>query len=138
MRTRHARSAGGRAMTSGRKPPWYPVAAATAVAALLAGGAMTLLMASRGSRDRPLADGCGLVTCAASLPREVTGAAPGVTAPGTEPALPRPTARQQPTAQPVLAPQAHPLRPRKPTASPSPSAQPSGTAHPGHSHHHRH
>jgi hypothetical protein len=99
------------------------------VLALLAGGAMTLLTVSGGPRDGPLAGDCGVVTCAASLPRDVTGAA----ARSTAPARPRPAPRQR-TIQPVLAPKAYPIRTQAPTASPS--AQPPASPNPGHSHHH--
>lgn len=147
MRTRQARRARGRAMTGTGKPPrrrprpssrplWYPVVAAAAIA-LLAGGAMMLFTVSHGPRDPRLPDDCGLVTCAASLPHEVTGAAPGAAARSTSPAGRQPAARQQPTGQPTLAPRAYPIGTKGPTPSPAPSAQPSGRPHPGHSHGHR-
>jgi len=139
MRTRQARRARGRAVTGtgqppGRRPrpPWYPVAAAAALA-LLAGGAMMLLTVSQGPRDPSLADDCGLVTCAASLPHEVTGAV----ARSTPPVGPQPMAQQPPTSQPVLAPKAYPIGTKGPTASATPSAQPTVQPHPGHSHGHR-
>src|SRR5205814_2745091 len=62
------------------RPLWYPVAGAAAVLALLAGGGMTLLTVSRAPQARPLAAACGLVTCGASLPPVVTGAAAPSTA----------------------------------------------------------
>src|SRR5207248_3480804 len=62
------------------RPLWYPVAGAAAVLALLAGGGMTLLTVSRGPQARPMAADCGLVTCGASLPPVVTGAAAPSTA----------------------------------------------------------
>lgn len=142
MRTRQARRA--RAMTGtgkppGRRPrpparpPWYPVAAAAL--ALLAGGAMMLLTVSHGARDPRLPDDCGLVTCAASLPHKVTGAAPGASARSTSPVGRQPAARQLPTGQPTLAPRAYPIGTKRPT--PSPSAQPTVRPHPGHTHGHR-
>jgi hypothetical protein len=102
------------------QPLWYPVAGAAAVLALLAGGAMTLVTAAHGPRARPLADDCGLVTCGASLPPEVTGAA----APGTAARSTAPARRHRRRAHhQVLAPAAHSL------GSPAPPARP---------HHRRH
>jgi hypothetical protein len=152
MRTRQGRRAPGRAMTGTGKPPrrrprpssrplWYPAAVAAAVA-LLAGGAMMLLTVSHGPRDPGRPGDCGLVTCAASLPHEVTGGAPGAVArstspAGRQPAGRQPAARPQPTGQPTLAPRAYPIGTKGPTPSPAPSAQPSERLHPGHSHGHR-
>jgi hypothetical protein len=113
------------------RPLWYPVAGAAALLALLAGAAMTLLTVSHGSRGRPLAGNCGLVTCAASLPRDVTVAA----APAAATARPRRAAPQL-TIQPVLAPKTHPIPAKGPSAPPT--AQPSSPPNPGHSHHHHH
>jgi hypothetical protein len=69
--------AGGPALGAGplRGRPWYWVAGATAVVALLAGGAAALLAFSSAPATHPLAAGCGLVTCGARLPPAVTGLA---------------------------------------------------------------
>jgi hypothetical protein len=54
---------------------WYRVAGATAVVAVLAGGAAALLTFSSAPATHPLAADCGLVTCGARLPPAVTGLA---------------------------------------------------------------
>jgi Cellulose binding domain len=94
---------------------WYPVAGAAAVLALLAGGAMTLLTAAHAPRARPLADDCGLVTCGASLPPAVTGAAPPSTAARSQAPARRHHRR---THRQVLAPAAHSLDSPTPPALP--------------------
>jgi Cellulose binding domain len=97
------------------RPLWYPVAGAAAVLALLAGGAMTLLTAAHAPRARPLADDCGLITCGATLPPAVTGAAP----PSTAVRSTAPARRHHRRAhRGVLAPAAHSL------GSPTPAARP--------------
>src|SRR5215471_9151202 len=85
------------------RPQWYPVAGAAAVVALLAGVAMALLTLSRGPQARPLAHSCGLVTCAASLPPAVLGAA----VPRTAAHSTAPVRQQSPARPPALAPAAH-------------------------------
>lgn len=88
------------------RPLWYPVAGAAAVLALLAGGAMTLLTISRGPQARPLAAGCGLVTCGASLPPVITGPS----GPATAVRSMTPAPRHHRTAhRRVLAPTVHSL-----------------------------
>lgn len=88
------------------RPLWYPVAGAAAVLALLAGGAMTLLTISSGPQARPLAAGCGLVTCGASLPPAVAGPS----GPATAVRSMAPTPRHHRTAhRRVLAPTVHSL-----------------------------
>jgi len=121
--------------TGDTPPPWRPrpfsrpvsylIAAAATLLALLAVGAMTLRVASGGPRDHPLAGDCALASCAAKVPRDVTGTA----ARSPAPARPRPAVQQ-----PVLAPKSHPIRTESLTAPPSP--QPTSSSHPGHSHRH--
>jgi Cellulose binding domain len=111
------------------RPMWYPVAGASAALALLAGGGMTLLTLSRGPAGRPVADGCGLVACGASLPAAVTGAAP----PGTAVRSTAPAPRRRHAARPPLAPPmvvkrggarapGHSRRPHPQQTSPAPPA----------------
>jgi len=96
-------------------PLWYGVAGAAAVLALLAGGAMTLLTVSHGPQARPLAADCGLVTCDASLPPVVTGAAVPSTA-----AHSIAQAHRRRAVHRVLAPPVHSrLRPSAPTGRPA-------------------
>jgi hypothetical protein len=88
------------------RPLWYPVTAAAAVVALLAGGGMTLLTISRGPQARPLAAGCGVVTCRASLPHVIASPSGPATAVRSMTPAPR---RHRRTHQRVLAPTVHSL-----------------------------
>jgi len=122
------------------KPMRYPAARAAAVAALLAGLAMTLFTLSRGPQARPLAHDCGLVTCGASLPSPVLGTAvPRTAAHSTAAALRH---ARPPGLAPAVHRRARPAAPR--TAPPArPRAAASATPSPGswarhrHRHHHR-
>ena len=97
------------------RPVWYPVAAAAAVVALLAGVGMTLLTLTRGPQARPLAADCGLVTCGANLPPVVTGG----TVPSTAVRSMAPARRHHRRAhRRVLTPAVHRLRPATPPARP--------------------
>ena len=99
------------------RPLWYPVAGAAAVLALLAGGGMTLLTVSRGPQARPMAADCGLVTCGASLPPVVTGAAAPSTAAHS---ITRVHRRHHAARSRVLAPAVHSRL--RPSALPGPPA----------------
>jgi hypothetical protein len=107
-------------------PRWFLAAGATSVAALAGTGA-ALLMFSPAPATRPLADGCGLVACGASLPPSVTrtavpGTPQGVRRHGqAHPPAPRPTASAaSPSAQPGDTPQQPRHRPPPPAPGPSP------------------
>ena len=121
------------------RPQWYPIVGATAVAALLAGVAMALLTVSRGPQARPLAHDCGLVTCGASLPPAILGAAvPSTAARSTAPVR----RHQRGAPAPALAPAVHQrARPAAPSPAPStvaPSPTPSAGSWTWHRHHHHH
>jgi hypothetical protein len=108
------------------RPLWYPVAGAAAVVALLAGGGMTLLTISSGPQARPLAAGCGVVTCRASLPPVVTSPSGPATAARRMTPAPRHhrTARRR-----VLAPTVHSL-----AGPPAAPGRPPGRGHLRHPH----
>jgi hypothetical protein len=112
--------AGGPVIGTGPLPGrlWHWVAGATALVALLAGGAAALLTFTSAPAAHPLAAGCGLVACGASLPPAVTGLAVHSTARtgGPHHHAGRTSHRAHRTAPPEPAPS------RGPAPAPSPTA----------------
>jgi Cellulose binding domain len=109
-----------------------PAGAATVV--VLAGSGAALMMFSPAPATHPLADGCGLVACDASLPPSVTGTAERGTPHGVRqhrpahpPVSPKPTASAASRApQPGPTPQPPGHRPPSPAPRPSPTGHPPG------------
>jgi hypothetical protein len=110
---------------SGRR--WFLAAGGAGVVALAGSGA-ALLTFSSAPATRPLADGCGLVACGASLPPSVTGLATrGAPAAARRHHPADPSAPAKPTPSPVpraTQPEPAPQPPRHHRPSPAPTPPP--------------